>query len=297
MQAMNIKPEFHSWIDLYAKNVLDEFGKEFGEQKERFPDFKRPLRRFDAAVQEVQSKCDRNLISGVYEAHNELCIASRLIKWSEPRFTLIEYEPELAGTPKSIDYRATTADGYVLYVDVKTIRPKRPIQSTRDGQNAGRAKTERDYWCKFVELTNNESFPANVKLILSEELGGGTAWHDMFTARSRMLEYALEYEEKIRAAKLAQIKASFCFWLCSSGTWSADELEDFVAFYRTGRYRYDDSLAKMSADYCAKEGVTLDRTINHFACMTRREDDLRESSLVGANRLSLYDNQLVIQRR
>lgn len=206
----------------------------------------------------------RSLVSGVDEAHNELCVVSQLLANAEPLFTLLEYEPALPGCAKSIDFRATTADGLTLYVDVKTIKPK-----------------PKDRWDQFVKAREDGWLPENVHVTLAKEWLGGELWHGMFAARARMLEYALGLEEKIRDCKLAaDDKTFFILCLCGEGFhWHHDGLEDFVAFYRSGSHRGDDPFSKAETKYIADNKITLDRTITRFACMNRPQFDLRHRRL------------------
>ena len=206
---------------------------------------------------------ERTLVSGVNEAHNELCVASQLLANSEPRFTLLEYEPALAGCAKSIDFRATTVDGLTLYIDVKTIRPK-----------------PKDRWPQFETARDTAWFPENVHVIFAEAGLGGELWHNMFTARSRMLEHALGLEAKIRDCNLPADKTRFTLCLCGEGFhWHQDLLEDFAAFYWTGSHRDDDPFSKAETKHDFDKGITLDRTITRFACMRRPQFELRQQRL------------------
>jgi excisionase family DNA binding protein len=110
---------------------------------------------------------------------------------------------------------------------------------------------------------------------------GGEIWHQMFAARARMLEYALELEGKIRDCGLKdQEKTLFILALCGAGFhWHEDELEDFVQFYRTGRHRSDDPFSRVEANYAKEKNLALERTISRFACMRRRQGELFHTRL------------------
>jgi hypothetical protein len=120
-------------------------------------------------------------------------------------------------------------------------------------------------------------FPENVRVVLSKPRLGGELWHNMFATRSRMLEYALELEAKIRAGGLANDKnATFILAFCGDGFhWRQDGLEDFVAFYQAGTHRPDDPFAKAEAKYIRDENITLDRSISRFACLIRSQFEIR----------------------
>ena len=123
MHATDIEQEKTDWIKSYADEVSKEFGGQFGAAGTRFKGSKRLLQRFTDAIGTVLAN-GLSLFSAVDEAHNELCIASQLLANTDPRFTLLEYEPVLIGCAKAIDFRATTDKGLILFVDVKTIKPK-----------------------------------------------------------------------------------------------------------------------------------------------------------------------------
>lgn len=106
-----------------------------------------------------------------------------------------------------------------VFVDVKTIQPK-----------------SIDRWDRFETANRERWFPDNASVVLSKSWLGGKLWHSMFAARSRMREHALELEKKIALGKLADRESThFILALCGAGFhWHEGELEDFVAFYRTG---------------------------------------------------------------
>jgi len=85
-----------------------------------------------------------------------------------------------------------------------------------------------------------------------------------------MLEYTIEFENRILAAGIDAPGNGFVLALFSDGfNWHHDELEDFVAFYRTGRHRFDDGLAKMELHATETRSVTLTRRISAFAFFSR----------------------------
>ena len=112
----------------------------------------------------------------------------------------------------------------------------------------------------------------NVHVSLSEQWMGGEIWHGWVAGRGRMLEYALELEQKIREGGLKGRKdTAFVLAICGTGfDWHESQLEDFVDFYRNGRYRPDDSFAKMEAHFMQERKLVLERTITSFAYMKRK---------------------------
>ncbi len=262
MLATDIDQEEAKWINSYADEVSRVFGDEFDTAGARLKDSKKLLLRFTNAINSMLSK-GRSFISAVDESHNELCVASQLLANSNPRFTLIEYEPVLTGCGKSIDFRGSTDHGMTWFIDVKTIKPK-----------------PKDRWDQFEKAIEQGWFPENVRVILSEDWLGGEIWHNMFAARARMLEYALSLEEKIRGCQLGGNNTFFILVLCGEGFhWHQDGLEDFVSFYRSGIHRADDPFSKGEAKYIADSKITLDRTISHFGCVNRPQFAIRHRRL------------------
>lgn len=262
MTAIDINPEEVDWIKAYADSVSKPFGTEFDRAGNRFKDSKRELERFTESINATLSN-GRGYIAAADAAHNELCIASALLSNSDPHFKLLEYEPTLPGCAKSIDFRATTGDDHAIFIDVKTIQPQ-----------------VKDRWEQFERARREGWLPENVRVVLEKGWLAGELWHDMFAARSRMLEYTLQLEAKIRDGKLATDKTSFILALCGEGFhWHRDELEDFVAFYGSGRHRPDDPFSKAEAKEMAEKKISLDRTIGRFACMSRPQFEIRQRRL------------------
>lgn len=251
-----------AWVKAYEKEVCDVFANIFGGAKDRFKDGDRLLKRFSATIEELL-KNGRGLFRAVDEAHNELCVAAAILQNGNPKFQTLEYEPALGGCPKSIDFRAKDADGLTLFVDVKTIKP-----------------VAKDRWEQFERACKEGWLPDNVKLLFSKEWLGGELWHNTIAARGRMLEYALELEQKIAECKLQAKNTFFVLMLCGEGfNWHEDELEDFVAFYFTGTHRSDDPFAKAEVQYMGEKRLQLAKTISRFACMRRPQGDVHKKRL------------------
>ncbi len=245
------------WMNVYSNEVLTTFRARFVRASDRFKNSKPLLDRFTSAIKAVQGN-SRALFRAVDEAHNELCVASALLENSDPVFTRLEYEPRLADCTKTIDFRATTDGGATVYVDVKTITP-----------------TGKDGWEKFERARNEGWFPPNVSVVLSKEGLGGELWHKMFAARSRMLEYALEMEQKIAEGNLAGRDSLFVLALCGEGfVWHEDELEDFASYYYAGSHRGDDPFGIAEVRNVQEKGIVIARAISRFACMRRPQGDI-----------------------
>ena len=256
--ALELTADDVAWVRAYAAEVVRIFGNEFEAAADRFQDGQVLLDRFNAAIECVLTK-GRGHFRAVDEAHNELCVASALLGNSKLKFIRLEYEPALAECGKTIDFRATAENGQIVYVDVKTIKPK-----------------DTDRWEQFERARAEGWFPENAIVAISEQWGGGEIWHSWFAVRGRMLEYSLELEEKIREARLAEENVATVLTLCSDGfRWRQDQLEDFVAFYSTGVYRADDPFSEMERKYISSNGISLARTISRFAYFERKQGEVR----------------------
>jgi hypothetical protein len=260
-----------SWVRAYAAATVETFTAEFQQSASRFRSAARPIKKYTSAIESVlENGWDEFHAAG--EAHNEMCIASALLATQEPRFLTLEYEPPLTGTLKTIDFRASTSDGFTIFVDVKTIKPRRL-----------------DRWDQFERASLEAWFPVNTHVVLDDQFHGGEIWHNWFAARSRMLEYAFEFEQKIRECGLVAEKTVFYLALCGEGFhWNRSHQEDFVSFYRSGEHRADDSFSDIEQDHITRKGIVLDRTITHFACMNRSEGQLRQKRLTWSVRPPTY---------
>lgn len=254
---MPLSTEDASWVQKYSKEVIDTFEPQFRDGHKRFIGWERLVKRFSGAIELLLTKDDAKF-RAVDEAHNELCVASALLHNAEPKFTLLEYEPSLEKTKKSIDFRGMTDGDQTIYIDVKTIKPE-----------------PKDRWDQFEKATSEGWIPANIVVSLSEEWLGGELWHNMFTARGRMLEYTLELESKINEGKLTAENTYFVLAICGEGFhWHVSNLEDFVAFYFTGKHRGDDPFSLAELKWMEANNASLSKVIHRFACMNRPQGDI-----------------------
>jgi hypothetical protein len=210
------------------------------------------LDRFRSSVSRLRQQPNLAALAAVDECHNELCILQELLEQQDHPFSLVEYEPPLPNGDQRIDFRATS-DVATWFVEVKTIHPEL-----------------KDRWEQYEHVIQSGQVTDNVTIHFERQWMGGELWHNKFSARAKMLEHALELEDRITAAGLTASRDGFVLALFSDGfAWHEDELEDFVAFYRTGRHRADDGLAKMEAHELHMRGRSLSQLISALAYFCR----------------------------
>jgi len=178
---------------------------------------------------------------------NELC-AARAILDNCGQDAILQYEPQLTKTPKSIDFRVDYPDAKHVYIDVKTIDPE-----WIDDDNV-RRRQER----------SEKHMPANVMLITD-----AAAHHQLTSSREKFLLYALELEEKIELLTDDE-RGQYRLLFCGNGTsWRRSDLEDFADFYRRNRHRDDDAFRAMEQYSMGQKGVQLKRTIDGLCFLFR----------------------------
>lgn len=246
-----------AWLDAYESSTTEHFVKLFDENARRFRHGEAMVKRFIASVEQVR-KAGRGHFRTVDENHNELSVAEAILR--DPRCSESEllYEPSLPNTEKTIDFMVTAVDGVVFAVDIKTIKP-----------------APEDRWKQYQKAQDQKWFPQNVQFILEEDGLGGELWHAAFSSRAKFLDYALELEGKAAVAGLDAKGTRCILMLCGEGFhWRQDELEDFVAYYRSGRHRADDPFSKVEEHYIADKGLKIQRSIYAFACLDRRQGEV-----------------------
>jgi len=245
------------WLNEYEVATLNHFGPRFAEHAPRFAHGETLLARYSNAIREVIAQ-GRGHFRAVDEAHNEICVADAVLSDPSTVKAVLLYEPPLPNTDKTIDFVLQEADGRLTLVDVKTIKPQ-----------------ARDRWDQYKRAINEGWLPKNVEFILEQEGLGGELWHTAFASRSRFLEYALELEGKPAAASYGAAARRQILMLCGEGFhWRQDELEDFVAYYRSGTHRGDDPFSLAEARHVEINGLTLRRSISSFGCLDRRQEDV-----------------------
>jgi ribosomal protein L30 len=193
----------------------------------------------------------------ITELVNEMAVAKLLAEDAHLTGT-IEYEPALLPDGRRIDFVADRGDDN-LYVEVKTVRPR-----TADTEEA---------WNNY--LRRRTRHPKNVEIITKKEWMGGAIYGNEFTSRSRFLEYTLDFEVRLAAAKAIKPGPGVLVFCGNGFAWRLSNLEDFADFYRNGVHRADDAFALMEQYDIEEKGVQLLRNVDHFAFLKRHVEQPR----------------------
>jgi ribosomal protein L30 len=207
--------------------------------------------QFEAAVAAclADPKQDDRRIS---ELVNEMAVAKVLAADLHLAGMTIEYEPALLPDGRRIDF-VVDRGGDNLYVEVKTVRPK----------TADTDKARNNY------LRRSKYHPKNVQFITKKDWMGGAIYGNTFTSRSRFLEYTLDFEVRLAAAKATKPGPGVLVFCGNGFAWRLSDLEDFADFYRNGVHRADDPFALMEKRDMDEKGVPLLRNVDHFAFLKR----------------------------
>lgn len=232
--------------------------------RDRFPNSKRFLARYNDSVSGVLAQGVQKL-RAFHEAHNELCIATTILDdKTDPKVTQLKYEPSIDGCDKRFDFHVDMAKGPVRYIEVKTIHP-----------------TTQDDWKKYQSALNNKRFPKDTFLILENEWLGGELYHNAYASRTKMLDHALDLEEKIESC-LSNIseKITFLTLFTNGFHWHLDELEDFIFFYLNGTHFPGDPFSSMEEFVMKENKITFKKSIDHFAFFRRPKTEIKPNKVV-----------------
>ena len=229
----------------------------------RFPSNLTLLSRYRKAY-DICFDRGRSDLNKFMEAHNEICVAVALLEADDGKSVRrLEYELPLAATDRRFDFFIQRNDDKHLWVEVKSIRSQRL-----------------DAWDKFTSVKDRGLLSEKTEVLLSQDFLGGEIWHDWMAGRSKMLEYCVQTEEKIKLAGAEVRDDIFVLWFCvRPPSWNLSHLEDFVAFYRSGVHRYDDSFGKMEKHYLESNQIQLSRSIHDFVLLERNDLDVRWRNL------------------
>ncbi len=251
--------------NLFLRHFIDEAERTLisalETKKDIFPSRSTLVNRYRAAANHVLQEGFSNL-RAFHEMHNEVCTAAVLLEESSVK--RVDYEPQINNCKKRFDFHITMTDGSVSIIEVKTIHP-----------------ISKDDWTKYKVAIEKGLFPENAYLLLNDEWLGGELYHNSYAARSKMLDYTLEMEEKIESClKDVKEKITILVFFTDGFDWHLDELEDFVSFYRSGRHLHGDPFAAMEDEFIKKEGVHLKNVIRYFACLRRPKTEIRPTRII-----------------
>ena len=96
-----------------------------------------------------------------------------------------------------------------------------------------------------------------------------------------MIDNALLMEKKINSyLNKSGTHITFLANFSDGFQWHIDRLEDFIHYYRTGVHFPGDPFSKMEKYFYRKEGISFEKTINHFAYIRRQKAETRPSRVV-----------------
>lgn len=145
----------------------------------------------------------------------------------------IEYELD----PDRIDFHIFINQEKVWLVEVKSINPH------------------------FQDKIKKRFIPPHITLVADD-----LSYNQDFSARSKIIDYVLDFEKKIKRFKKASITKTTILVFCTNNySLEKDGLEDFVTFYKTDNYSEWDGFSKMQDHYLRKEKICFEKSVNCFA--------------------------------
>lgn len=187
----------------------------------------------------------------ITEKVNELAVAKALLE-DKTITGPITYEPDFLPDARKIDFVIDRGADNV-YVEVKTVRPR-----SADSDEA---------WQRFLDRKKHHA--ENVELLLDKDWMGGAIYENFFKSRSHFLDYAQDFETRLRAAQAIKPGPGVLVFCGTGFAWHKSNLEDFADFYRTGQHRSDDAFGPMEDDSIKRKKIELQRNISDFAWLRR----------------------------
>jgi hypothetical protein len=185
------------------------------------------------------------------ERINELAVA-KILADDKTLKGPITYEPNLLPDGRKIDFVADREEDNI-YLEVKTVHP-----DIADTEAA---------WQNY--LKRQKRHPESADFVVQKDWMGGRLYGNTFASRSRFLEYTLDFETRLAAAKKIKPGVGFLV-LCGNGVrWNRSNLEDFVDFYHAGKHRQDDPFALMEKHHIEAEKLQILRNVDHFGSVRR----------------------------
>ena len=196
------------------------------------------------------------------ERINEMAVAKVLAE-DKGLKDLISYEPDLLQDGRKIDFVAERANDNA-YVEVKTVHPD--IADTEEA------------WKRYEE--RRKLHPEQADFIVHKDWMGGKLYGNTFASRSRFLEYSMDFETRLAAAKNVKSGPGLLVFCGNGMRWHRSNLEDFADFYHAGKHRQDDPFAKMEQHHVEQEKLKLLRNVDNFGCLVRPMEMAEKTSFV-----------------
>lgn len=197
-------------------------------------------------------KADLKLVERqLAERINELAVAKIL---AEDRGLKgpITYEPDMLPDGRKIDFVVDRIRDNA-YIEVKTVHP--------DIADTDKA------WDNYVK--RKQLHPTNADFLTKKEWMGGRLYGNTFASRSRFLEYTMDFETRLAAAKAITPGPGLLIFCGNGIRWHRSNLEDFVDFYHAGKHRQDDAFALMEKHHIEAEKLQILRNVDNFGCIKR----------------------------
>jgi hypothetical protein len=196
------------------------------------------------------------------ERINELAVAKVLAE-DKGLQSSITYEPELISDGRKIDFVADRG-GDNAYIEVKTVHP-----DIADTEAA---------WENY--LKRSRLHPPNANFIVKKEWMGGKLYGNTFASRSRFLEYTLDFETRLAAAKKIRPGPGLLVFCGNGVRWHRSNLEDFADFYHAEKHRQDDPFALMENHHIETEKLEILHNVDNFGCLTRRVEEAPHTEFI-----------------
>ena len=210
------------------------------------------------SFESVADGCRGDLKSGdrqLAERINELAVAKVLAE-DKGLHGSITYEPDLLPDGRKIDFVADRGRDNA-YIEVKTVHP-----DIADTDAA---------WENY--LKRRKLHPQNANFIVKKDWMGGKLYGNTFGSRSRFLDYTLDFETRLAAAKKIRPGPGLLVFCGNGVRWHRSDLEDFADFYHSGKHRQDDPFALMEDHHIKTEKLEILRNVDNFGCIRRRWED------------------------
>jgi hypothetical protein len=208
----------------------------------------------------------------VTERVNELVVARIILNDPAIPHGKVQYEPQIGAADRRIDFVVQDVLGENLYIEVKTVNPR-----TEDSDKN---------WEKYKK--RRKMHTANTQYIVRKHQLGAEIHGNSFSARSKFMDYAREFETRLADAKEVQPGRGVLVFCGTGMAWDLSDLEDFADFYRTGRHLPDDLFSRMEAWALKEDGIELMRNIGSFGFVERPVACVTEEKWVPEVRGPLY---------